>query len=180
MESARPESVDGYVVGDLVMGRRMDGLVGTARRLRLPFEGPFHVVEVFSNGLLRLEDTNKRRVKGLVNVDRVKPFVEDDLMNRWRAMLGKQAAAVVSLCDEESDNDASDVLPDGQWLVDRIVGRRRAGRGYRYRVRWEGYGASEDSWLLACDVDPALVEAYNVEAYNASLKMREAADEQCS
>ena len=46
------------------------------------------------------------------------------------------------------------VTPDGQqeYFVDRILDRRRRGRGWQYLIRWRGYGPGDDSWLPGSEV----------------------------
>ncbi len=46
------------------------------------------------------------------------------------------------------------VTPDGQeeFFVDRILDRRRRGRGWQYLVRWRGYGPGADTWLAGSEV----------------------------
>ena len=45
------------------------------------------------------------------------------------------------------------ITSDGpEYLVERILDRRRIGRGFQYLVRWFGYGAQHDSWLPGREV----------------------------
>jgi hypothetical protein len=41
------------------------------------------------------------------------------------------------------------VSADGEqrWFVEKILDRQRRGRGYRYLVRWKGFGPKDDSWI---------------------------------
>jgi hypothetical protein len=44
--------------------------------------------------------------------------------------------------------------PDGpEHVVDRILDRRRWGRGYRYLVSWKGYGPEHNRWLPGSEVN---------------------------
>ncbi|KAL1939191.1 hypothetical protein VTO73DRAFT_10232 [Trametes versicolor] len=47
------------------------------------------------------------------------------------------------------------VTPDGEeeYFVERILDRRRVGRGYQYLVRWLSYGPGSDSWLPGREVE---------------------------
>lgn len=45
------------------------------------------------------------------------------------------------------------ITDDGpEWTIEDIVASRRCGRGWRYLVRWKGYGAEEDCWLPGAEV----------------------------
>ena len=55
------------------------------------------------------------------------------------------------------------VTADGseEYFVDRILDRRRVGRGWQYLVRWSGYGPGSDSWLPGREVaDLAALDVY--------------------
>jgi transposase InsO family protein len=56
---------------------------------------------------------------------------------------------------------AASSLPDGYFLVDRLLDRRRAGRGYRYLVRWDGYDSTHDSWEPRASLPRHLVDGYD-------------------
>lgn len=53
----------------------------------------------------------------------------------------------------------ADQLSEDEYEVDRIVAERK----HKYRVRWTGYDASEDSWISKHDLQtsaPAVVAAW--------------------
>jgi len=49
-------------------------------------------------------------------------------------------SASTPLLRQQSDAGSS-VLKEGEWEIRKIISKRRAGKGYRYRVRWK------DTWL---------------------------------
>ncbi len=50
-----------------------------------------------------------------------------------------------------------------KWIVEKIVGKKKQGRTIYYRVKWQGYDSSQDTWEprenLMEDV-PAMVQEY--------------------
>ena len=58
--------------------------------------------------------------------------------------------------------DAPPPKPSGLCNIDRIVGMRRArkGAGPECRVRWEGYGAEDDTWEPASGIPPGVIREY--------------------
>jgi len=76
---------------------------------------------------------------------------------------------IIEDSSSESDDgelDGAEAVPDHtvtapqaaaeEYVVDAIVDSRRTTAGdEEYRVRWEGYGADEDSWMLADDLKNA-------------------------
>jgi hypothetical protein len=51
--------------------------------------------------------------------------------------------------DGHSCNPPPLVFDDGtqEYFIRDIIDEKRRGRGYRYLVRWKGYGPEHDSWL---------------------------------
>lgn len=45
-----------------------------------------------------------------------------------------------------------------QYKVERILSRRRKGRGFQYLIKWDGYPEHEASWEPACNISPDLIE----------------------
>ena len=50
---------------------------------------------------------------------------------------------------------------DERWEVEAIVADRGRGRKRKYRVRWAGFSASEDTWEPAGHLDSQTVKEYN-------------------
>ena len=49
-----------------------------------------------------------------------------------------------------------------EWEIERILDRRRRGRGYQYLVRWRGYGPEADVWLAGLELeDTDALQEYN-------------------
>lgn len=74
--------------------------------------------------------------------------------------LGPVAAAPLVEGDFEGNAPAGD-LPEGYFLVDRLLDRRRHGRGFSYLVRWTGYGPEEDLWRPRSVLPTDLTEEYD-------------------
>ena len=47
-----------------------------------------------------------------------------------------------------------------QYKVERIVSRRRKGRGFQYLLKWDGYPEYEASWEPASNISPDLIEEF--------------------
>lgn len=52
-------------------------------------------------------------------------------------------------------------LPPGYYIVDRLLDRQPAGRGFRYQVRWENYGPEDDTWEPRRQLPQHLVDDYD-------------------
>jgi hypothetical protein len=62
-------------------------------------------------------------------------------------------------------------LPEGQFRVKAILGRRRgAGDRWVYRIRFSGYGPEEDRWLPASHIDTGLVREFVFKRTRSSKK----------
>ena len=38
-------------------------------------------------------------------------------------------------------------------LVERIIDCKPVGKGFKYLVRWCGYGAEDNEWIAGCDLE---------------------------
>jgi hypothetical protein len=59
--------------------------------------------------------------------------------------------------------DAPPPKPSGLCNIDRIVEMRRARKGTEFRVRWDGYGAEDDTWEPASGIPPGVIREYEAE-----------------
>lgn len=64
--------------------------------------------------------------------------------------------------DEEPNHELPPPVDsdDGQFEVERLVERKRVGRGFKYWVKWRGYPDSENSWVHKKDIHPGIVAAF--------------------
>ena len=77
----------------------------------------------------------------------------DPMLSRCDAPAEAAAGAA-----EEADADEE---VEAMWGVERLLGRRGAGRTVRYLVRWSGYDEGTDSWESVANIcDPALILAF--------------------
>ena len=105
------------------------------------YDGPFKITKAhpeFSSYTLRLPDT--LRIFPTFHVSLLKPYKRND----GSLFPGREHPQPGPIVNE-----------DGQevWTVEKIVDKKKWGRGYRYLVRWEGYGQEADSWLPASEVE---------------------------
>ena len=111
-----------------------------------PTHGPYRAVETLPNDNYKLSDLPSKRFHDTFHVSRLVPY---------------------PLVTSAGDGP----LSDGEYIVDRIVGRRLIPQSpatelssYEYRVRWLGYAETDDSWepvrVLANAMDE--INAYNL------------------
>lgn len=51
---------------------------------------------------------------------------------------------------------------DDQFEVERLIKKRRFGKGIQYLVKWRGYPDSENTWEKTKDIHPSMVAAFEV------------------
>ena len=67
----------------------------------------------------------------------------------------------ISRCDAPAEAMEEEEAEEVVYGVERLLGRRGAGRSVQYLVRWSGYDEGSDSWETAANIcDPALVLAF--------------------
>ena len=145
-----PEDV--YKVDDLVMpstaNRRREYVsAGSGRSAKLfpRRDGPYRVVEAFpQTSTYRLEVPNAPpNFCSTFHASQLKRFVP----NNEALFPGR-----------EFPRDGPVVLADGskEHVIDRILDEKRSGRGWKYLVRWKGYGPGDDEWLARREIEETI------------------------
>ena len=104
------------------------------------YDRPYTIVDINEDSsMVTLDLPNSPNICPTFHTSKVEPHVEND------AML---------FPNREFDKPPAITMDDGteEYLIHNIVDKRRCGRGYRYLVRWVGYGREEDRWLKGADV----------------------------
>jgi len=145
-----------YSVGDLVFLHTPRPQVGAARKLQSLWTGPWTVVERVGplNYVVRLNDSERTQ---LVPITRLKPAT-----SRAHHLADVAPTDVPPADAIPADVPPADALPDGFFRIDALIDRRPAGRGFKYRVRWSGYGADADTWEPRSRLPRALTDAYDI------------------
>jgi hypothetical protein len=131
-----------YSVGDKVwlstahIQLRGDKELERTMKFSAKFIGPFEILEVKNANAYKLKLPEKFQMHAVVNVDRLKKFVDgtDQFPSReveeWRP-------------SGEVVRDANGEL---EWEVERIIAQRGSERNRSYLVKWVGYPLYESSW----------------------------------
>jgi Chromo (CHRromatin Organisation MOdifier) domain len=40
-----------------------------------------------------------------------------------------------------------------EYFVEKIIDHKKIGKGFRYLVRWRGYGPGDDRWIRGADLE---------------------------
>ena len=107
--------------------------------------GPFKVLKRVGRVAYKLEFPPAWKIHPVISVDHLSPGPVEDEFERTQPPPGP--------------------VEDDTWEVERIVAKRKTGRGRgtrtQYLVRWQGFGAEEDNWVDEKDINaPDLVKAY--------------------
>ena len=59
-------------------------------------------------------------------------------------------------------NPQDDMAVSEEYKVEQIMGHRKRGKGWVYRVRWKGYNATDDTWATMQDLRnaPEMLQQY--------------------
>ncbi len=136
-----------YKIGDRVLlstfHRQRDYMQRGDHRVTkfmMRYDGPYTVTSAHpetSTYVLDLPETMK--IHATFHASLLRPYIESDL-ERFPSRAHAEPGPIMT--------------PDGleEYAVDRILDRRRRGRGWQYLVRWQGYGPGSDSWLPGSEV----------------------------
>ena len=109
-------------------------------KLMVRYDGPYTILEAWpETSTYRLDLPESSARLPVFHAALLRPFVAND-----GSLFPSRAHA----------QPGPIVTEDGvqEWYVERILDRQRRGRGYRYLVRWKGYGPEHDEWLPGAQV----------------------------
>jgi hypothetical protein len=138
----------GFLVGDKVMlstvNRRREYKSGAgdkrAAKFMPRFDGPYQIIDVHRDAsTVTLAIPNSPNLFPTFHTSLVKPWLaNDDLKYPSRTL-------------EEPGPIDVDGAPE--YFVDRIIDHKKQGRGYRFLVRFSGYGKEEDRWMAGKELE---------------------------
>jgi len=127
-----------FAVGDSVL-LSTDGLQlrqGT-NKLCSRYIGPFEVIEVINPNAYKLKlPPQLQALHPTFNIEKLKPYRDG------RAQFPTRPQRF----DRPPPDIQADSNGDKQWVVERILARRKRGRTNEYLVEWKGYPPEENTW----------------------------------
>ena len=117
-----------------------------SKKLVARYIGPFTVKKVVSPVAYKLKLPRTLRIHPVFHVSLLQPWHKDTVFT--------------------SHTDSAVVRPppvvpdDDQYLVDTLLDKRLSRGRVEYLVRWKGYGAEDDMWRHASDIEHSLIDEY--------------------
>jgi hypothetical protein len=122
---------------------------GVGRKLMQKHIGPFEVTEVLNDNTYRLRLPDSYPMHNVVNMTHLRPY----------RTTGDSTRPHLS-------NPRDDLRASEEFEVEEVVGHRKRKGKLLYRIRWKGYGAQEDTWVLEKDLRnaPEKLKKYRMKA----------------
>lgn len=151
-----------YNVGDDVLlstlHRRRDYMQrgdNQVAKFMVRFDGPYKVTKAHpETSSYTLDLPPSMKIFPTFHAWLLKPYIRND-DGKWPGRKLERPGPVVGDAGEE------------EWFVEKLLDKRRCGRGWRFYVRWRGYRPEADSWIPGS-------EAVQLEAYDAWEKEEQA------
>ena len=142
-----------FKVGEKVWLDARNLKTGLTKKLAPKKEGPFEITEVKNPLVYQLKIPDRWKIH---------PVFHATLLSRY----------VTTQAHGPSFSEPPPETIDGEqeWEVEAITDHKKAGRGYRFLVKWKGYPLAENKWLPGS----SLVNAGDIlEAYKRKKKLRQ-------
>lgn len=143
MKGRRPPDIK---VGDMVWlnaKNLKDTSEGEARKFKALGRGPYKVLEMKGTNAAVLDLPAGTRFHSTVNLDLLKKHVDDNGEFPDRPIRDRANQPIV----EDPSKGGPLSVPDDEYEVQSIQGKRTRRGKVQYKVRWQGYDESEDQWL---------------------------------
>src|SRR5580765_1410605 len=101
------------------------------KKLSKNFIGPFKIIEVISKVAYKLELPSHMRVHNVFHISLLKEYIIDKMFTNRN--------------DSRPDPEYNE-KGEAEWEVERILNKRKIGKGYQYLVKWKNYPAYEATW----------------------------------
>ena len=112
------------------------------------YDGPYTVIDINEeDSTVTLDLPNSPNIFPTFHTSVVVPYVENDAT----LFPGREFSQPGPVITEEGTEE---------YFIRDIIDERRCGQGYRYLVRWIGYGPEENRWLSGSDLKDT--EALNI------------------
>jgi Chromo (CHRromatin Organisation MOdifier) domain len=99
------------------------------------FDGPFKILATNeSASTVKLDLPPGTKVHPIFHTSQILPYFENDLV----LFPNREFAKPLPIANDQGE---------AEYLIRDIIDERRSGRGYKYLVRWIGYGEEENRWL---------------------------------
>ena len=141
-----PEIV--YKVGDKVLlstfHRRREFMQRGDHRVAkfmVRYDGPYTVIQAWpDSSVYTLDLPESMKILPTFHASLLRPFIANDN---------------VLFPGRQHEEPGPIVTADGgqEYFVNRILDRRRRGRGYQYLVEWVGYGPEHNQWMAGSEID---------------------------
>lgn len=100
-------------------------------KMKNPFCGPFEILQEISPVVYKLKLPNTMKIHPVFHVSQFKKYNEPA-----RERINKEITPTLPV--------AVDIQQE--YKIEKILQRKKVGRGYKYLIKWKGYPESENTW----------------------------------
>jgi len=120
-------------------------------KLTRNWSGPYQIVRKISSLVYKVTAVDGDQSKVItINIDRMK---------KWYDSAERVPEMEQSFPDESQQSEDRNNLPkvstgdEEEWEISKILRHRKCGNQTEYKIRWKGFRAADDSWVLEADLN---------------------------